>query len=86
MQIPKSRDNILIDEYEKIPDKSSEAIIRNPELSDLLLQRVNRRLPNDQRFEQEDLNHRLENLRKSSQLPKKFRGFNGRDLGRKKPK
>ncbi len=86
MQIPKSRDNVLIDEYEKIPDKSSEAIIRNPELSDLLLKRVNQRLPSDQWFEQEDLNHRLENLRKSSKLPKKFREFNGRDLSRKNPK
>ena len=81
-----SKDSVLIDEYKKIPDKSSEAIIRNSELSSLLLECVNRRLPRGQWFEQEELNHRLENLRKSSKLPKKFREFSGRDLSRKKPK
>ena len=81
-----SKDDVLIDEYAKISDKSSEAIIRDQELSGLLLKRVNRRLPIDQRFEQVDLNHRLENLRKSSRLPKKFREFNGRNLNKQKPK
>jgi len=81
-----TRDAVLIEEYARIPDQSSEAIIRDPELSGLLLSRVNKRLPREHRFDQVELKRRLENLRKTSRLPRKFREFNGRNLSKEKPR
>jgi len=87
-QLSITRDQVLSDEYDKIPDKSSEEIIRDPDLSARLLRQVNKRLSSDQKFEQIELSHRLENLRKSGKLNRKFRDFNGRNLNitQKKPK
>lgn len=81
-----SRDEVLINEYGRVPDKSSEAIIREVNLSANLLAQVNERLPKEDRFKLEELKQRLENLRKRGILPKKFRQFNGRILSKEKPR
>ena len=87
MNKPKSnRDAVLVEEYAKIPNLSSESIIRDDSLSSSLMDRVNSHLPEDLQFEKDELKKRLENLRKGGILPKKFRKFNGRDMSKKNPK
>ena len=80
-----NRDDVLVGEYMKIPNESSESVIRNDELSAKLLRGVNRRLPKEAQFSVDEMKKRLENLRKSSKLPRKFRAFNGRN-GKPKPR
>lgn len=81
-----NRDDVLISEYAKIADKSSEAIIRDDKLSLALVRSVNSQLPKETHFKKDEMKKRLENLRKGGKLPKKFREFNGRNLGKTNPK
>ncbi|QDT82280.1 hypothetical protein Mal35_57730 [Gimesia maris] len=76
------RDKVIIEEY-VLFNVPADQIVVDPTLAEAFLQRVNRRLPDESKFTQADLNKRLINLRRRGQanggLPRLRRNYSGRN-------